>query len=125
HTGIAVGESTVAVTRFYADGSLDGSFGAHGLVLVDFPDRGEVNGSIDVAPGGKIVVATWSFFPTTDATAVDSDVSIAVLNPDGSFDASFDGDGIKAFDVGQALGGPAANKAGAVIHDVAVQTEWR
>ena len=125
HSGYVVLEPTIAVTRFNVDGSLDTSFGNDGLVLVDFPGRGEFNGSIDLTPDGKIVVATWSFFPTTDAGAVDSDVSVAMLNPDGRFDTSFDGDGMKVFDIGQALGGPAAAKTSDVTPDVAVQPDGK
>jgi uncharacterized delta-60 repeat protein len=120
HSGFGVGEPTLSVTRFNTDGSLDTGFGEQGIRLIDFPGRGEFFGSIALAPGGKIAVATWSFFPTTDILGEDSDVSVALLNSDGSFDTNFDSDGMKVFDVGQAAGGLSAAKTSDVVFDVAV-----
>jgi uncharacterized delta-60 repeat protein len=125
HNGFFVPESTVAVTRFNADGTLDTSFGNNGLVFADFPGRGERYGTIDLAPDGRIVVCASSAFPLTDLSGADQDVSVAVFNPDGSFDTSFDGDGMTVFDVGQALGGAAAPKTTDFVTDAAVQSDGK
>lgn len=81
--GIAI-RGAVAVARFNADGTLDSSFGADGIVTTDIGLRA-VGMGIALQPDGKIVVAgiTGSF-------------AFAVLRycSDGSLDTGFDGDGI-------------------------------
>ena len=125
HSGFGVGEPQLAVSRFNADGTLDTSFGDAGLRVVDFPGRGEFFGSIALAPSGKIAVGTWTFFPTTDILGADSDASVALLNPDGSFDTGFDGDGMRVFDFGQAAGGASAPKTTDIVFDIAVQPDGK
>ena len=125
HGGFGASEMVLAVTRFDRFGFLDTSFGDNGLQIVDFPGRGEIFPSIAVGPNDEIVVSTWTTNPTTDPLAVDSDVLVARLNPDGAFDTSFGGDGYVAFDFGQAAGGPSAAKTPDLVFDVAVQGDGR
>ena len=125
HSGFGAGEPSLSVTRFDPFGDLDTSFGDGGIKLIDFPGRGELFGSIDIAPDGKIAIGTWSFFPSTDFLGADSDVSVAMLNPDGSFDTSFDGDGMKVFDVGRTLGGATAATTSDIVFDIAVQDDGK
>jgi uncharacterized delta-60 repeat protein len=86
----------VAVARFNRDGSLDASFdpgGADGPGKKTFGYGGNDRArAVLVAPDGKIVVAG-----TGNANY---DFVVTRLNSDGSFDASFDGDGTAGFDFG-------------------------
>jgi uncharacterized delta-60 repeat protein len=86
----------IAVARFHPNGSLDGSFDPGGT---DGPGKKTFgHGGYDIAnaalvqPDGKIVVA--------GAGNANRDFAVARLNPDGSYDSSFDGDGIAAADFG-------------------------
>jgi uncharacterized delta-60 repeat protein len=72
------------VARFNADGSVDGSFGAGGMVripLLDVDSRSQLLSIVN----GKIVVAGASSFNTN----YDANLVLARLNADGSFDTSF------------------------------------
>ena len=125
HGGFGSSEPTMAVARFNTDGSIDHTFGTDGLVPVDFPGRGEFFGSIAVGPDDRIAVAAWSVYPSTDLLGSDSDVSVALLHPDGGLDTAFDGDGMKVFDVGRAAGGPSAAPTADLVFDIAVQGDGK
>jgi uncharacterized delta-60 repeat protein len=93
HTDV---NTDVAVARFNPDGSLDASFDPGGT---DGPGKKTFGyGGYDIAnaalvqPNGKIVVA---------GTA-NNDFLVTRLNPDGSYDTSFDGDGAAGADFGGA-----------------------
>jgi uncharacterized delta-60 repeat protein len=84
----------IAVARFNPDGSLDTTFDPGGT---DGPGKKVFGyGGFDsanavlVQPDGKVVVAG----------AGNGDVAVTRLNPDGSFDTSFDGDGTAGADFG-------------------------
>ena len=86
----------IAVARFNRDGSLDATFDPGG---VDGPGKktfgyggNDLARSVLVAPDGKIVVAGNG--------NANYDFAITRLNSDGSFDASFDGDGTAGADFG-------------------------
>jgi uncharacterized delta-60 repeat protein len=93
------------VARFNADGSLDTSFNSNGYKLIDFntsDDPAEqlsdvTPSALALAPGGKIVAVGTITGPGTTSNNQyvpgSSDFAIARLNPDGSLDTSFDGDG--------------------------------
>ena len=90
---IAVGygffpSSGFAVHRYNANGTLDASFGAGGVVLTPV---GEIAGASSVAiqADGKIVVAGSSSSPGQSY----SDFTVVRLLPDGSLDTSFGGTG--------------------------------
>ena len=92
----------IAVARFNPDGSLDASFDPGGT---DGPGKKIFGyGSFDIAnavlvqPDGKIVVAGTG----------NNNVAVTRLNPDGSFDTSFDGDGTAGADFGGVDYGSAA-----------------
>jgi uncharacterized delta-60 repeat protein len=79
------------ITRRNADGSLDTTFGDGGLVLINFAQSGfAVGRSVLIAPDEKIVVG--------GSTGVD--FAVVRFHKDGSFDNSFDGDGIATTDFG-------------------------
>jgi len=84
------------IWRFNADGSPDASFDGDGKVIV--PDTSGVRGIL-VKPDGKILSVGTATVSTTD-------VAVVQLNPDGSLDTTFDGDGKVFVDVtGGADGG--------------------
>jgi uncharacterized delta-60 repeat protein len=81
----------VAVARANPDGSLDDTFDATGEKMFGY---GGDDGAAAVAlqPDGRIVVAGFG--------GPDTRLAVTRLNPDGSFDPGFDGDGTAAIDFG-------------------------
>jgi uncharacterized delta-60 repeat protein len=77
-----------AVVRYAADGALDPTFGAGGLVRSDFEGRFDEALAVAVQPDGKIVVAGTS----SDATG--ADMAVARYAGDGTLDPTFAGDGM-------------------------------
>jgi uncharacterized delta-60 repeat protein len=79
----------IALARYNVDGSLDPAFGVGGKVRTDF-GQAEWIEDLAVQRDGKLVVvgSTRPFGPF-----VACDFALARYNPDGSLDASFDGDG--------------------------------
>jgi uncharacterized delta-60 repeat protein len=77
--------SEFAVARYLPNGSLDPSFDGDGRVVTPIP-AGIVFG-LAVQRDGKLVAAGWS-------NPGGFDIALARYNPDGSLDASFDGDGV-------------------------------
>lgn len=73
----------ITVTRYNADGSLDPLFDGDGKLTIDLDGRTDFPGSAVIQSDGKIVVAGSN----------GSDIFLARVNPDGSLDTSFDGDG--------------------------------
>ena len=95
---IAVGATTAtsglngyefAVARYNPNGSLDTSFGGVGYVITPFTSTLDTAQSVLIQPDGKIVAAgvANAGSPSTQ------DLALARYSPDGSLDASFDGDG--------------------------------
>ena len=78
-----IGYDDSAVVRFNPDGSLDTGFGSNGMVL------GYISSAYAIAlqPYGKIVVAGYAY-------NISMDFGLLRLNPDGSLDTSFSGDGL-------------------------------
>ena len=74
------------VARYNVDGSLDTTFGTNGWVSVTFGGTIEIAVSVAIQPDQKIVVAGLANTPNQDA-------AIARLNPNGSLDTTFSGDG--------------------------------
>jgi uncharacterized delta-60 repeat protein len=78
-----------ALARYNPDGSLDPSFGAGGMVTTDIGAGGfDAAYSVALQADGKIVAAG-----TTAPRGYCCQFGLARYNPDGSLDASFDGDG--------------------------------
>ena len=84
----------IAVARLHPDGSLDASFdpgGTDGPGKKVFGSFGtDIANAVFVQPDGKVVVAG----------TIDGNFAVTRLNADGSFDASFDGDGTAGADFG-------------------------
>ena len=77
------GQNNFLVARYTTTGQLDPSFGAGGIVTIDFGGNDIAKGvALD---GAKIVVAGQSQNPLDD----NFDVAIARLNPDGTLDGTF------------------------------------
>jgi uncharacterized delta-60 repeat protein len=105
---LLVGESSLSfaggtgydfgIVRLDADGSLDDTFHAGGVVLTDFTCAmdhiDEAGADVAIQPDGKIVVAGYA----DDGVVWDSptwgEFALARYNPDGSRDASFGADGV-------------------------------
>lgn len=83
----ANGMSGFALARYNPDGSLDATFGADGTVTTDFP--GGHASAIAIQANGKIVAAGEA----------GNRPALARYNPDGSLDATFDGDGMVTTEV--------------------------
>jgi uncharacterized delta-60 repeat protein len=78
-----------AVLRFLQNGSLDATFGWHGIVLVDFVGAHDEALSVAIQPDGKIVLAGLA-----GRSNGNSDFGLARLNANGSRDTSFGWNGI-------------------------------
>jgi len=91
-------DAELAVVRFNPDGSLDASFASNGVFRFD-PNDLYFDGGSDVViqKDGKIVVAG-----TTIAGLGSWDFLVMRLNPNGSFDPTFSGDGWHTFEFGAA-----------------------
>jgi uncharacterized delta-60 repeat protein len=81
-------EAQFAVARFNSDGLLDATFDADGTVVTDFGGSAAQATAMAIQTDGKIVAAGFS-----GVSGVRTDFALARYNPDGSLDATFDGDG--------------------------------
>jgi uncharacterized delta-60 repeat protein len=84
----------LCLTRLNADGSLDTGFGNGGTAIVDATAGYDYGNSLIVQSDGKLVLGGY-----TRQGGV-YDYLLIRLNPDGSLDTSFDGDGKLQIDVG-------------------------
>lgn len=97
-------DADFAIARYHPDGSLDTSFGGVGWVRLDFAGGKDMAKGVAVQADGRIVVVGEA------EVGVDSaDFALARFNPEGSLDATFDGDGWLLtdlegnYDIGKAL----------------------
>ena len=90
--GLGTPDDAITVTRLNRDGSLDNSFSGDGTVAIGIlgPDQGY---AAALQPDGKIVVAGRTGTSPRDAAVVR-------LNPDGSLDTGFHGDGMATINYG-------------------------
>ena len=99
---VAAGESRAsdgssgefALARYHPDGSLDTSFEGDGLAQTRFGAFAAANALV-LQPDGKLVAAGVT--RASDFSSVD--FALARYHPDGSLDASFDGDGLVLTDI--------------------------
>lgn len=82
--------SDVGVARLTPGGALDATFGVGGTVTTDVADFADEANSVAIQSDGKIVVAGTA---RSNASLGAADFAVIRYNPDGSLDASFDGDG--------------------------------
>ena len=83
-----------ALVRYNPNGSLDTSFDADGKLTTSISAGNDEANSVNCQPDGKIIAAGYSF------NSGDSDFAIVRYNADGSFDTSFDTDGIVTTSIG-------------------------
>jgi uncharacterized delta-60 repeat protein len=81
-----------ALARFAADGTLDASFGTHGLASTDFGSGHDYARALALQADGRIAVAGQS------ASATVSDFGVARYQPDGALDTSFGNAGTLTLD---------------------------
>lgn len=82
------GTEGFAVMRYMDDGQPDTTFGAAGLVTIDFSDGNDQATALALQPDGKILLAGYA------SGLVEDSVALARLLPDGSLDASFGSGGV-------------------------------
>lgn len=99
-------DSDFAFARYNSDGSLDATFDSDGKSTASFGANSETARGVVLQPDGKIVAAGERF------NGVDYDFCLTRLNPNGSLDAGFDGDGKVTTSIGV---------DGEYAHDVALQ----
>lgn len=79
-----------SVTRYLTTGALDNAFGSFGRLAFNVsPNNVDAAVAFFSQPDGKIVMTGYSF----NSALTDSDIGIARINTDGSFDANFNGSG--------------------------------
>jgi uncharacterized delta-60 repeat protein len=89
------GDTDFALARYLPDGTLDPTFDGDGRAVAGIAGRPvEVLRGVALQPDGKVVAAGYA----GDATR--TDLALARFNPDGSPDATFDGDGRSTVSVG-------------------------
>jgi uncharacterized delta-60 repeat protein len=88
---VAVGETedNFGIARYNTDGSLDSSFSGDGLRSIDIDKKQDFSEAVALQADGKIVVGGSAFTAATGSR----DFAVARVNPDGSLDKSFSGDG--------------------------------
>jgi uncharacterized delta-60 repeat protein len=90
--GNALGSAMMTVTRLKTNGTPDTTFDGDGTATIDFGTLADACNDAVLQPDGKIVVAGY--------TSLSHDAAVYRLNPNGSLDASFDGDGARGIDSG-------------------------
>jgi uncharacterized delta-60 repeat protein len=99
------GSNDFLVARYNADGTLDTAFGSGGYQTTDFTSNRDDPADVIVQADGKIVVAGSTGPAAGGGHAL---IALARYNPDGTLDATFDGDGRATVDVAPATGSAAA-----------------
>jgi uncharacterized delta-60 repeat protein len=82
--------SGFAVVRYNANGTLDTTFATNGITIVQVTGASDIQPEVALRPDGKIVLAGMV---DTERGWQNFDVGVVRLNPDGSLDTTFDGDG--------------------------------
>lgn len=93
---VAAGKNSgnFAVARYFADGSLDESFGTAGRARVDFSNRIDEAYGVAVQADGKVVAAGVSFGVTSR-----NDLAVARFQADGTVDTAFGSSGKILLDI--------------------------
>jgi uncharacterized delta-60 repeat protein len=93
------------VARFMPGGQLDNSFSGDGRKRIDFAGGDDNGAAIVIQPNGKIVVAGAAYEGASRAL----EFAFVRLNPNGSLDQTFSGDGRKTFGFGNGAANDFAN----------------
>jgi uncharacterized delta-60 repeat protein len=86
-----IGTEAFAVARFNSEGSLDASFDGDGRVTTPFSSLSDAAFALEIQRDGKLVVSGYAGHERGGEPSPTG--AVARYNPDGSPDASFDGDG--------------------------------
>lgn len=97
--------------RYNADGSLDTTFGTNGHVSYSVSPGWDAAFTVAVQPDGKILLAGNS-----DTENFGTDFGILRLNPDGSLDKTFSGDGRATFSLAE---------GNDTVHSIALQADGK
>ena len=81
------------VAQYLPDGSLDSTFGNHGITYVDASSVEDTCTGLVIQPDGRIVAAGYSEMPQFPGGATDFPV-VARLEPNGAMDPAFGEDGL-------------------------------
>ncbi len=98
------------LVRYDKNGSLDKTFNTVGYKIINFGSANDYVNSIAVQKDGKIVAAG------STGNGGNADFAISRVNPDGSIDSTFDGDGIKTTDFSDSTD---------VINSIAIQSDGK
>jgi uncharacterized delta-60 repeat protein len=101
-TSPGVVDTSFLLVRYNANGSLDASFGAGGIVTTDIADNRDTASAVAVQPDGKIVVAGEKGIFRPPGEERNSDIALVRYNADGSLDTSFGEGGRTISDFGPA-----------------------
>jgi uncharacterized delta-60 repeat protein len=82
--------SGFAVARYNANGTLDTTFDGDGITIVQITGGSDVQARVALDGNGKIVLVGMA---DTERGWTNFDVGVARLNPNGTLDTTFDGDG--------------------------------
>jgi uncharacterized delta-60 repeat protein len=85
--------SKIAVVRYNSNGSLDNTFDLDGILIATLPSISAQGYSTVIQSDDKILIVAQSF------NGANVDFSVVRINPDGSFDSTFDSDGIAIIDL--------------------------
>ena len=78
------------IVRYNTNGSFDNSWDDDGIVLVSAGSTHALANAVTIQTDGKVIAAGYG---TGDTTSFAPDFALTRLNPNGSLDTSFDGDG--------------------------------
>ncbi len=98
----------IIVVRYNSNGTLDTTFDSDGVFTYAPTTSDDVANGVAIQSDGKIVVVGYRY-----VGAANNDVLVFRLNTDGSYDTSFDSDGILSFEI--AGGGTDDNGLGVAI----------
>ena len=87
--------NNAVIVRYNADGSLDNTFDSDGIAIQTIAANQTIILSTKVQSNGKILIGGYS-----SETSGDFDFTLARFNSDGSFDPTFDADGIVKTPIG-------------------------
>ena len=102
--------SDFAIVRYNVNGSLDTSFDGDGKLIIPIGTNTDQASSLVIQPDGKIVIAGGS------RATPSNNFALVRVNSNGSFDTSFDGDGIVTTPMGAGIDGAS---------DVALQADGK
>ena len=96
--GRTAAEGTVDVVslRFTPDGAIDPTWGTDGAVLLDLIGEDDRGRNMVVLPDNRVLIVG-----TATPVSMSGDALAVILNPDGTFDTTFDTDGWKVYDFGR------------------------